>query len=61
MSYLKRRLQKIEAGRREIRVIFVPDHVQGSERVAYIEDYRRERGIPVGDRIVALDESDRGA
>ena len=61
MSSLRRRLQKLEADRREHRIIFVPGHVKGLERVAFIEDYRRENGIPPGDRIIALEESDRGA
>lgn len=61
MSALRRRLEKIEAGRREIRVIFVPDHVRGAERAACIEDYRRENCLSSGDRIIAVDESDRGA
>lgn len=61
MSALRRRLEKLEAGRRGFRVIFVPDHVRGLERTAFIDDYRRENGLSSGDRIIALDESDRGA
>lgn len=61
MSALRRRLQKLEVGRRGFRLVYVPDQLRGLDRAAFIEDYRREHGIPPGERIVALEESDRGA